>query len=189
MTKLQFMKPFPDLSYLSALAIVTIVILLVYVAVQQNYRMTANDPQVQIARDAAERLEHNRPVTFFTPDTVNLSKSMAVFTAYYDAHQKPVASTGYLDGAIPKLPEGVLDYAKKHAEDRITWQPRKNVRLAAIVKYVSSPSVSYVVAGRSLQEVEVREGNLFKMVIIAWILCFAIILINRGWNYRNRNKT
>lgn len=185
MTKLQFMKPFPDLSYLSALAIVTIVILLVYVAVQQNYRMTANDPQVQIARDAAERLEHNRPVTFFTPDTVNLSKSMAVFTAYYDAHQKPVASTGYLDGAIPKLPEGVLDYAKKHAEDRITWQPRKNVRLAAIVKYVSSPSVSYVVAGRSLQEVEVREGNLFKMAIIAWILCFVIILINWGWSYRN----
>ncbi len=58
------MKPFLHLSYLSALAIVTIVIALVYAAVQQNYRMAANDPQVQIARDAAERLQHNGPVTF-----------------------------------------------------------------------------------------------------------------------------
>lgn len=38
------MKPFPHLSYLNALTIVTIVIALIYVAVQQNYRMTANDP-------------------------------------------------------------------------------------------------------------------------------------------------
>ncbi len=183
------MKQFPNVTYLSTLAIVTIVIALVYVSVQQNYRMTANDPQVQIVRDAADRLQHNQPVTSFTSDTVDLSKSMAVFTAYYDAHQQPVTSTGYLDGAIPKLPEGVLNYARKHGEDWITWQPRKDVRIAAIVKYVSSPSVSYVVAGRSLQEVEIREGNLSRMIIIAWILCFVIILINWGWSYRSINKT
>jgi len=182
------MKQFPHVTYLSALAIVTIVIALVYVSVQQNYRMTANDPQVQIARDAADRLQHNRPVIPFTSDTVDISKSLAIFTAYYNAHQQPVSSTGYMDGAIPKLPEGVLNYAKKHGEDWITWQPRKDVRLAAIVKYVSSPSVSYVVAGRSLQEVEIREGNLSKMTMIAWILCFAIIVTNWGLNYPNRNK-
>ena len=182
------MKQFSHLSYLSTLAVVTIVTALIYTCVQQIYRMTANDPQIQIARDAAHQLEQNRPVTSFTSDTVDLSKSMAVFTAYYDADQKPIASTGYLNGAMPKLPEGVLDFVKKHAENLITWQPRKDVRIAAIVKYVSSPTVSYVVAGRSLQEVEVREGNLSKMIIIAWILCFFIVSINWGWSYRNRNK-
>ena len=180
------MKHFLHLSYLSALAIVTTVMALIYAAVQQNYRMSANDPQVQIARDVAIRLEHNQPVTSFTSDTIDLSKSLAVFIAYYGADKKPVASTGYLNGAIPELPAGVLDYVKKHAEDWVTWQPRKDVRLAAVVKFVSSPSVAYVVAARSLQEVEIRVGNLIRIIFIAWLLCFVIILINWNWSYRNR---
>ena len=180
------MKPFPHLSYLSALAIVTIIMALIYVSVQQNYRMSANDPQIQMARDAANRLARNQPVISSVSDTVDLSKSLAVFITCYNAEKKPVASTGYLHGTIPELPEGVLDFAKKYGENRITWQPGRNIRIAAVVKFVSSPSVSYVVAGRSLQEVEIRAGNLVRMIFIAWIICVVIILINWSWSYRNR---
>ena len=177
------------ISYLAALAIGTNNTALIYVAVQQNYRMSANDPQVQLARDLADRLEHNQPITSLLPaDTVDLSKSMAVFTACYDANQQPVTSTGYIEGTIPKLPAGVLNYAKSHDENWITWQPRKDIRLATIVKYIPSPASAYLVVGRSLKEVEQREGNLVKIIMIVWILCCAIITATFALHYY-RNKS
>lgn len=183
------MRQLPILTYLAALAVTTIIMALIYVAVQQNYRMNANDPQVQLARDLADRLEHNRPTTSLEPaDTVELSKSMAIFTAYYNANQQPVASTGYIEGAVPKLPVGVLDYAKNHNENWITWQPRKDIRLATVVKYITSSALAYVVVGRSLKEVEQREADLVKMIMICWMLCFAIIVGTFGWNYY-KNKS
>lgn len=183
------MRQLHQLFYLNALAIATIIFALIYVAVQQNYRMSADDPQIQLARDLADRLEHSRATSSLKPvDTVDLSKSMAVFTAYYNVNQQPVTSTGYINGAIPKLPAGVLDYAKDHFENRITWQPRKDIRLATVVRYVRSPALAYVVVGRSLKEVENREADLFKMIIICWIFCFAIISGSYGWNYY-KNKS
>ena len=39
---------------------VTVLSGLVYVAVQQSYRQTANDPQIEMAEDAAAQLEEGR---------------------------------------------------------------------------------------------------------------------------------
>ena len=38
-----------------------------------------------------------------------------------------------LDGQTPQLPNGVLDSTRELSENRITWQPRDGVRIAAVI--------------------------------------------------------
>jgi hypothetical protein len=60
----------------------------------------------------------------------------------------------------------------------VTWQPAPNVRMATVVVPYSGSNVSgFVVAGRSLREVEVREASLTKMVGLAWIIGLVATLV------------
>ncbi len=43
-------------AHLTAIIIITIILLTVYASVQQCYRTSANDPQIQIARDISNSL-------------------------------------------------------------------------------------------------------------------------------------
>jgi hypothetical protein len=45
------MKQLSIVTHLAAAIIITVVMLLIYACVQQSYRSSANDPQLQIARD------------------------------------------------------------------------------------------------------------------------------------------
>jgi hypothetical protein len=96
----------------------------------------------------------------------------------YDNNGEPVQSTGMLDGHLPKMPSGVFDFTRKNKEDVLTWQPRKGVRMAMVVESVQSPNIAFVAVGRSLQEVEKRESNLTLMVMIAWLVCIAVIVLS-----------
>ncbi len=139
----------------------------IYAAVQQNYRQSANDPQIQMAEDAASALNNGRNIqSVVLLDNIDISKSLAAFITVYDSSGTPVMSSGYLSGEMPKLPAGVFDYTKNHGEDRFTWQPEKGVRSAVVlVRYDSG----FVLAGRSLKEVEIREGNLLAQLSAAWL--------------------
>src|SRR5881275_3232049 len=97
-----------SLHYLSAIVIVTTVILLVYASVQQNFRSNANDPQIQIVHDLKTYLEERRPTDALFTDTIDIARSLAVFKSTYDHNGKPIQSTGYLNGKLPQLPVGVI---------------------------------------------------------------------------------
>ena len=56
------MKSFNSANYLAATAVVTIFAGFIYAAVQQTYRNTANDPQLQIARDMSEQLTDGKSI-------------------------------------------------------------------------------------------------------------------------------
>lgn len=76
---------------------ITIVFMTSYALVQQNYRMSANDPQIQMAEDAAAALNKGRNIqSVVLLDNVDISKSLGVFLAVYDDSGKPVMSSGYL---------------------------------------------------------------------------------------------
>jgi hypothetical protein len=75
---------------------------------------------------------------------------------------------------------GVFDYTRAHGQDRITWQPRSGVRSAAIVARYGGAHPGFVLAGRSLREVEAREDRLTLMVGIAWAATLGASLVAVG---------
>ena len=170
-------KIFFFLPHLSAAAVVTVVTGLIYVAVQQNYRSGANDPQLQIARDINDRLRRGSSIQKYLQDSVNLNSDLAVFTTLYDGRAMPVQSSGFLDGKIPRLPSGVFDFARTNGEERVTWQPRPGIRMATVVLHAGLPSIAFIVVGRSLQEIEVREQSLRISVVTCWVIAMGLIAI------------
>ncbi len=162
-----------------AATLVTIIIGLVYATVQQGHRSVANDPQLQIARDMAHRLSENKSAAYLFPkDSIDLSRSLGLFATLYDHNGNPVYSSALLDGKLPRVPKGVLEFVKENGEDAVTWQPNGCVRMAMVVERVNSPQVAAVAVGRSLQEVEVRESNLVKMIFLALVASMGVIFIH-----------
>jgi len=172
------MKKINLVSHIAALMIVTVLCGLVYASVQQSHRSAANDPQLQIAGDLKNAIEDNQPVIKWMADSIELSRSLSVFKVLYNRDGQPLQSTGFLNGHMPSLPPGVLDFANTHGEDVVTWQPQSGVRMAMVVEVVKSPQISFIAVGRSLKEVENRESNLTTMVTIAWFVCVCIIILH-----------
>lgn len=156
--------------------IVTIICGLVYTAVQQNFRQTANDPQIELSEDLANAMAAGEPPQDIGNPGFDLSQSLSPFVAIYDSSGKALAFTATLDGQAPKLPAGVFDAARKNGQDRFTWQPKSGVRAAAVVTYYhndAQKNSGFVLAGRSIKEVEKRERILTYQILAAW----AFILI------------
>lgn len=153
---------------------------LVYLSVQQNYRQNANDPQIQIAEDAAAVLQKENIPAAVVPrgPLIDIKKSLAPWVAVYDAKGKPLESSGVLNDAPPAPPLGLFNenswidpktyYTPAGAETRVTWQPEPDVRQAIVV--VHATNGEFVVAGRSLREVENRVGMLSLHAFLAWVV-------------------
>ena len=156
--------------FIGLAALSTILLGTTYAAVQQNYRQNANDPQIQIAEDAATALSDGATPASLLPSTqIDIARSLAPFIVVYDTDGTPVVTSGTLNGIAPSIPAGVFNYTRQHGEDRFTWQPQKGVRDAVVVaSYKSKDSNGFVMAGRSLREVEQRESGLSIMVGLAW---------------------
>ncbi|GAC1417496.1 MAG: hypothetical protein NVS9B7_16320 [Flavisolibacter sp.] len=164
--------------HLCALGISTIILGLIYLSVQQVYRNSANDPQVQLAHEIGDRLNHAKSLDKYFNDTTDLMETKSVFLEIYNAQGHPLLSNALLNGRFPELPMGVLNFVKQKGEDWVTWQPNRKLRLAmVIVSSTVSPHL-IVAVGRTLQETENRVSALTHLVVIGWILCLVILLAN-----------
>lgn len=146
---------------------------LIYLSVQQNFRMSANDPQIQVAEDIATGFQTGvtSPQAFVSPYKIDIAKSLGTFVIIFDKNRNVVASNAQLDGQTPSLPKGVFDYVDKKGENRFTWQPKFGVRSAVVVvSYKDQKEQGYILVGRSIREVELREENLTKMVFVFWLV-------------------
>lgn len=163
-------------AYWLPLAVVaTGLFLLIYIVVQQNYRMNANDPQVQIAEDAAVLLAKDQDPKTVIPETqVNISTSLAPFVMIFDESGTPIASSGLLFDTLPEFPLGALTAAQKSGENRVTWEPQAGLRFAAVVDGYHGGNV---VAARSLREVENRIQQTTFFVGVTWLAALVISLI------------
>lgn len=92
----------------------------------------------------------------------------------YNDKGEPKDGTGFLDGQLPHLPQGVFDYARQHKQNRVTWQPRSAIRQAVVITTIENNG-GFVAAGRSLTEIENRVQQLQTIVLIVWLACLAII--------------
>ena len=146
---------------------------LVYVAVQQELRQRGNDPQIQLAEDAAHALDAGAmPATLVGSAKVDLAASLAPFVVIFDMSGRVLATDGRLDGQDPTPPLGVLDAARTNSQNKVTWQPRAGVRIATVTVPWSGGTV---MAGRSLREVERQEDNALLLAGAACVAMLAVI--------------
>lgn len=174
------------LHWLPTAVITLVAFMTIYATVQQSYRQGANDPQVQIAEDAVLKLGASAPVAEIVPTAqVDLRRSLDTWITIADTNGQVVASSaGTLNGVDhPVPPKGVLENAKLHGQNRITWQPQVGIRSAIVVESIDSGS-RYVIVGRSLREVEKRENQLELMVfagLVVALLGSLVASITAAW--------
>ena len=144
--------------WLPLAAAITLLSGVIYGTVQQSYRTGADDPQIQMAEDTATKLEGGAALEEVIPqESVDIAVSLAPYLIIFDANKQPTAGNAVLHGELPTVPPGVLDVAKEKGQNRVTWQPEPGVRSATVVMPVDGGQKGYVLAGRSLREVEKRE--------------------------------
>lgn len=159
-------------------AVVGILVLLtvfygtVYTVVQQVQRHDANDPQIQLAEDTASALNQGTPPATLVSGHVDPSSSLDPFVIIYDKAGQAVVGSGYLHNQVPIIPTGALTAANGQTYHAVTWQPAATVRIAAVI---ISTDKYYVLAGRSLQEVERNETASFQLSTFGWLLSIIIV--------------
>ena len=153
---------------------------LVYLAIQQSLRMGANDPQIQMAEDYVTALGNNpaagtdmRATAYLPPNTIsgiNIATSLSPYFAFFDADGNPVSSTGFLTENTPlRLPQSIFSNPRLKSygdEIRFTWQPAPGIRQAVVLIKAQN---SFVMVGRSLREVEIRESQALHEAAAAWL--------------------
>jgi hypothetical protein len=156
--------------WLPLVVVITALCGLVYATVQQAFRHIANDPQIQMAEDAAQSLGKGALTESVLPaNQIDVALSGSPFMIIFDDAGVSLASSGLLDGKVPAIPPGVFEYVRQKGEDRITWQPEPGVRLATVVVNYSGDHPGFVLVARSLSETEKRVDQMGILVIFAWI--------------------
>ncbi len=152
---------------------------LVYLSGQQILRAGANDPQIQLAEDAARALDAGAaPASVLgtgAQEPLDVSTSLAPFVVVFDTAGQVLAADGQLDGRDPIPPPGVLGHARQASPNIVTWQPRPGLRIASATAAWTGGTV---LAGRSLREAEARADALLAITGAAWVVLLVGIAIS-----------
>ncbi len=155
-------------------AIVTVISGSIYTTNQQNYRTSANDPQIEITEEISNAITNGAPPDQIIPAGSNgtdIKTSLSAVAMVFDKDGKVLGSSAKLNGKDPAPPKGVFEKASAQGRNILTWEPEKGVRLAAVIVPVKSNNETfYVLAGKNLREVELREKQLALLCAIAWIV-------------------
>jgi hypothetical protein len=153
-------------------AVATVLAATAFTIGQQILRSGANDPQVQLAEDAAAELQAGVNPTDVLPSAhIDIASSLAPWMMVYGPDRRQLAGSARLDGKVVEYPTSVFDSAPAGGRrDEVTWQPRSGVRAATVVVGFKG---GWVVAGRSLRLVEEREDLVGELAIAGWLAALA----------------
>ncbi len=158
---------------------------LIYVAVQQNLRLSTNAIPAQVAQAAASKLSSGVEVSDLRDsEDIEISQSLLPFLMVYDEAENQEYSSAVLNGEKPNLPAGVLDYVRIHGSDRITWQPEVGVRAALVILHLENDKGGFVVGGQSLRETENTIDSIGLVILLGWIAvvaCTFLIQVVLTW--------
>jgi hypothetical protein len=147
-----------------------------YLLTQQVLRWGANDPQIQMAEDAAVYIQNGGTMAEVAPSSiVDIGASLSPFMIIFDETGKETAASGLLHGETPALVPGMLDSARSTGETRVTWEPEPGIRLATVVVHMKGTKGGFVLAARSLREV---EDFYAQIVSITWLALAASLLVS-----------
>jgi hypothetical protein len=151
------------------------------IAVQQSLRLSLNDPQWQIAEDAAFKLSQGANPTSVVPnDVVDESRSLASFVTVVDSNIHVLASSGKIGTIVPLPPASAFPDAQKRGNNWFTWQHDNNtIRDATVIIPYQGPNTGYVLVARSMSSVEKTIKHitgLAGLTLLGVLLAPAIIL-------------
>ncbi len=163
--------------FLLLVILATVLLGTVHLSVKQVYRSNANDPQVEVVEQVSGIIKQDIPLDAIIgqSEQIDLATNLGLFVMIFDKDKKMVGSSMTLDGQVPTPPDSAFEGAKQPEGNRFTWQPKDDVRVAAVFKAVDDKG--YVLAGRSLKEVESREIELTRVVVIGWVISVVISLL------------
>ena len=151
---------------------------IIFFGTQQIYRQTLNDPQIEIVHEARNALEQGARAEDLVPSyALDIDKSLSPFIGVYDKDGNPLASSGKIDGNLPTPPKGIFENAAILGENRVTWQPTANTRIALVVQPIETEAGGFVLAGRNMQEGESRIKQLGEMVKVGGLATLLAVLI------------
>lgn len=162
---------------------ITILLLggLVIATTQQVYRTGLNDPQLRLVGDAVELLESGKELsTVVATSSFDAARSLAPFTAAYDAEGNPLAWNATVNGEAPRPPQEVFTRAKERGEKRFTWHPEENTRLAVVIRPVTKDG-RFVAVGRNMSEIEGRIWSMTRINLASIFLIMLISLVLEGF--------
>lgn len=173
------------LLWLSVMAVISFSSGLIYLTAQQVLRQSANDPQIQMAEDTAVSLSQgtNPQSLVETGPVVDMKNSLAAYLMAFDEQGQLLASSTRLNGANPVVPRGVFSEVRQKGAARFTWQPESGVRSAAVMVHFGGTHPGFVLAGRSLREVENREDQILMLVGVAWLGALVASIVTSGVFY------
>jgi hypothetical protein len=171
------------LSWLPLSAAVVCTFGIMYLAVQQYIRLSADELPLQYAENVKVKMESGTPLSEVIRGTepVDMQKSLSPFVIICNGDGNVLSSTTLLHNNHP-VPQGVLTFAKRYGENRRTWQPAHTIRNAIVVlPWSINGNEGYIIGGRSLREVEKREHFLLIQIaaglVITLFVTFAGILV------------
>lgn len=169
--------------WLLSVAIGSGLIVFSYTAVQQSLRLGLNDPQWQLAEDAAYQLSQGAsPSSVIPSSVVDESRSLAPFVTIVDDNVQVLASSGKIGDTVPLPPASSFPDAQKRGNNWFTWQHDNNtVRDATVIlPYHHGTASGYVLVARSMKQVENTIGHitvLAGLTFIGVLLAPALILL------------
>lgn len=158
------------LTFVAAGVMLCVVFGTIYAASQQVLRQSANDPQIQLALDTAERLDQGVKPDDLLGQHVDVDKSLAPAVIIYDTLGQVVVGSAYVAGSVPTIAFGVLQDTEHNRYVAVNWEASPGVRLASVSVEAND---YFVTAVRSLVEVEKRELGLVKTIIFGFLASLA----------------
>jgi hypothetical protein len=150
-----------------------------YAVMHLTIRHSANQPQRQMADDAVRLYSIADRVSVTGGPRVELSHSLEPFTIAYDESGKVINSDAALNGVVPAPPAGVFAHARQHGGNELTWQPRRDVRLAIVVRHFTGVHYSgFVLVGRSLATAEQGELIARWAALLGWIAIVVLFTLS-----------
>jgi hypothetical protein len=139
-----------------------------------SLRSGGDQQPLRLATRAASRLEAGSRLASVLPPAINMAASRAPFIMVFDRRHHVLVSSGRLSGRIPVLPGGVLAWAARHGEDRITWEPQPGLREAAVIEPYGQPRLGFVLAAQSLQTISARQRTLTWSIACCWLAALMV---------------
>lgn len=144
----------------------------VYIVVGQSVRSAANDTQAEVIEHVLREVyaDPHLDLTRLLGPVIDIKENLAPFVIVFNNGGVPVASSAVLNGGTPVPPAGVFKYLLKHDDHRFTWQPEKGVRIAVVMRKLEGEPYGFILAGRSLREVERRKGEMGFLVVLSFVV-------------------
>jgi hypothetical protein len=164
-------------AWLIGCALFTVSCITAYGLARQGVRGAANYPQIDMAEEAAAQLADGVPVSPILDTSkgiADIAKTSLPFMAIYSEDKVSVGYTGSFNGEAPLPPSGVFEYALKHDQNVVTWQPEKNTRIALVVRHIKGKDSGYLLVGKSLRAAESQIASLTVLALIGWFVGMAL---------------